>query len=56
MRNKSLHELVGVSHVGQNHDEIVLRSSQKIWAEHNCQCFGSHMIVLLKVSDSEELY
>jgi hypothetical protein len=54
MRNKGFHEFVSVSHIGQNHDEIVLRSSQEIWTKDNGQGFRGHMIVLLKVRDSED--
>ena len=51
MSDQGFDELVRVTHIVQNHHEIVLGCSQEIGAEHDCESFGRHMVVLLKVGD-----
>lgn len=41
-----------MSHIGQNHDKVVLGSSQQVGAENDRQCFSRHVIVFFKVCDS----
>jgi hypothetical protein len=42
---------MGMSHIGKNHDEIVLRSAQEVGTKDDCEGFRSHLILFFKVGD-----
>lgn len=56
MGDESFDQFVGKSHVVEDHYKIVLRSSEKVWTENNCQRFCRHVVMLLIVSDSAEAF
>ena len=47
---KSLHQPVGMLHIRHNHEEIVVRCSQQVWAKYDSQRVCRHLVVLFVVS------
>jgi len=52
MCDKRLDQLMGESHVIQDHYKVILRGSQEIRTKYNSQSFCRHMVVFFEVCNS----
>jgi hypothetical protein len=50
--NEGLYKLVGLAHVVQDRNKVVLGSAQQVWAKHNGERFRRHLIALFIVRNS----